>query len=205
MRRMSAPDCLITSCGAVTLPSDFDILRPVLVEHEAVREHDVEGRAAARAAAFKQRGLEPAAMLVGAFEIHHGVVAAVGLALDAGEARKMHRVFQHEGVRRAGIEPDVENVVDLLPVFVGALAEEALARAGLCTRRRRPPASKASTMRTLTSGSSRMSTEPSGFSLMNTRDRHAPGALARDHPVGPALDHAVDAVLALRRHPARRP
>ena len=35
------------------------------------------------------------------------------------------------------------------------------------------------------------------------RDRHAPGALARDHPVGPALDHAGDAVLALRRHPAR--
>src|SRR4029079_9991645 len=25
---MSAPDCLITACGAVTLPSDFDILRP---------------------------------------------------------------------------------------------------------------------------------------------------------------------------------
>ena len=33
------------------------------------------------------------------------------------------------------------------------------------------------------------------------RDRHAPGALARDHPVGPALDHAGDAVLALRRDP----
>src|SRR5215468_4115654 len=25
---MSAPECLITSCGATTLPSDFDILRP---------------------------------------------------------------------------------------------------------------------------------------------------------------------------------
>src|SRR3954462_2356508 len=28
MRRISAPDCLMTSCGAVPLPSDFDILRP---------------------------------------------------------------------------------------------------------------------------------------------------------------------------------
>ena len=28
MRRMSAPDCFITSCGATVLPSDFDILRP---------------------------------------------------------------------------------------------------------------------------------------------------------------------------------
>ena len=27
-RRMSAPDCLMTSCGATMLPSDFDILRP---------------------------------------------------------------------------------------------------------------------------------------------------------------------------------
>src|SRR5437763_1779082 len=36
------------------------------------------------------------------------------------------------------------------------------------------------------------------------RDRHAPGALARDHPVGAAFDHAGDAVLAGGRHPARR-
>ena len=75
--------------------------------------------------------MEPAAVLVGAFQIHHGVAAAVDLALDAGELREMHRVFQHEGVGGAGIEPDVENVVDLLPAFVGALRpEEALARAG---------------------------------------------------------------------------
>src|SRR5271165_5703941 len=35
-------------------------------------------------------------------------------------------------------------------------------------------------------------------------DRHAPGTLPRDHPVGAIRDHAVDTVLALRRHPARR-
>ncbi|MGX0965828.1 hypothetical protein AB7M63_006277 [Bradyrhizobium japonicum] len=34
-------------------------------------------------------------------------------------------------------------------------------------------------------------------------DRHAPGALARDHPVRTIGDHAVDAVLARRRHPLR--
>ena len=43
----------------------------VLVEHEAVGQHDVERRATARAAAFQQRRLKPAAMLVGAFQIHH--------------------------------------------------------------------------------------------------------------------------------------
>ncbi len=42
----------------------------------------------------------------------------------------MLRVLQHEGVGRAGIEPDVENVVDLLPALRGARAEETLARAG---------------------------------------------------------------------------
>ena len=35
-------------------------------------------------------------------------------------------------------------------------------------------------------------------------DRHAPGALSRDHPVGAIRDHAGDAFLALRRYPARR-
>ena len=34
------------------------------------------------------------------------------------------------------------------------------------------------------------------------RDRHAPGALARDAPIRPALDHRLDPVTALRRDPA---
>jgi hypothetical protein len=41
------------------------------------------------------------------------------------------RILQHESVRGAGVEPDVENIVDLLPGIVGELAEEALARACL--------------------------------------------------------------------------
>ena len=48
----------------------------------------------------------------------------------------MARVFQREGVRRAGVEPDIEDVVDLLPVFVREAAEKTLARAigipGVC-------------------------------------------------------------------------
>jgi hypothetical protein len=41
----------------------------------------------------------------------------------------MLRVFEHKSMGRAGIEPDVENVIDLLPGIVGELAEEPLARA----------------------------------------------------------------------------
>ena len=76
-------------------------LLAVRIEHEAVRQHHVEGRASARAAAFEQRGMKPAAMLVRSLQIHHRVGAAVDPALDSGEAGKMRRVFEREGVRRS--------------------------------------------------------------------------------------------------------
>ena len=61
----------------------------LLVEREAVRENGVIGRAVARAAAFEQRGMEPAAMLVRAFKIHDLVGAAVALAMNARQAWEM--------------------------------------------------------------------------------------------------------------------
>src|ERR1700724_3430487 len=102
-----------------------------------MREHDVERRPAAGAAALEQRGLEPAAMLVASFEIHDRIFAAIDLALNACKAREMHGVFQHERMRRAGIEPDVADVADLLPLFVDAGSKTTLAGAvhvpGVCT------------------------------------------------------------------------
>ena len=60
----------------------FRHLAPVLVDDEAVRHHRIIGRAAARAASLKQRGLEPAAMLVRAFEIELGRPFEVGALLQ---------------------------------------------------------------------------------------------------------------------------
>ena len=60
----------------------------LLVEHEAVRQHDVVGRMAARAAALEQRRMEPAAMLVRTFEVHDLILAAVDVARQTLEARK---------------------------------------------------------------------------------------------------------------------
>ena len=114
----------------------------------------------------------------------------------------MHGVLQHEGVGRAGIEPDVADVVDLLPVLVGQRAEETLPRP------------------VHVPGIGAFQLEGVGDALVDGgvlqdiggavallahehRDRHAPGALARDHPVGTARDHAVDAVLARGRYPLR--
>ena len=129
--------------------------------------------------------MEPAAVLVAAFQIHHGVLAAVDLALDAGEPRKMHGIFQHEGMGRAGVEPDVADVVDLLPVLIGVRAEEALARAI------HVPGVGAFLLEgvgdALVDGLVLQDLRGAVALLAHEhRDRHAPGALARDHPVGTA-------------------
>src|SRR5581483_7203750 len=121
-------------------------------------------------------------MLVAAFEIHHGVGAAVDLALDAGEPRKMHGILQHEGVRRARVEPDVEDVVDLLPVLVGLWPEETLARAvaipgvgAFLLEGVRNALVDAVVLQDFGRAVALFSYEDS--------DWHAPGALPRQHPV----------------------
>ena len=98
-------------------------------------------------------------------------------------------------------EPDIENIVDLLPVIAGARAEEALAGAD------RVPGIGAF----VGEGFDDALVDVLVFQNFDAAvavlahehgDRHAPGALARDHPIGLALDHSANAVLALRRHPA---
>src|SRR5664280_772291 len=146
--------------------------------------------------------MEPAAVLVAAFQIHDLIFAAVDLALDAGELREMDRVFQHEGVGGPRVEPDVENVVDLFPTLFCALAEKARGGARLV------PGVGALFLEGLDDADLDLGVlqdvdRAVRLFLDEHRDRHAPGALARDHPVGARLDHAGDAVLALLRHPAR--
>ena len=137
-------------------------------------------------------------MLVGAFEVQHLVLAAVAQAVDAGEAGELLRILQRKGVGRAGIEPDIENVVDLGPAFGGALPQKSLARTlgvpgvgalrreGVCDARVDGGIDQRLVLR-----------------IDEDRDRHAPGALARDDPVRPVGDHPGDPILARRRHPAR--
>ena len=169
-----------------------------------MRQHDVIGCAPARAGAFQQRGVEPAAMLVASFQIHHGIGAAIDLADDMAELRKILAVFQHEGVGRPGVEPDVEDVVDLPPVFRGQLfPQEALARAV------RIPSVGAFLHEgfddALVDGLVLQDVDRTVALLFREHGNgNSPGALARDHPVRLGVDHAVDAVLARRRHPACR-
>ena len=146
--------------------------------------------------------MEPAAMLIAAFEIHHRILAAIHFAFDAGERRKVLRVLKHEGMRGAGVEPDVENVVDLFPGIVGELAEEALARACLV------PGVGALLLEGLNDAQLDLGVlqdfdRAVRLFLDEYGNRHAPRALARNDPVGPRLDHAGDAIFALLRHPSR--
>src|SRR5579871_4324432 len=134
-------------------------------------------------------------MLVRAFEIHHRVLPAISLALDAGEPWKLLRVFKHEGVGRSGIEPDVENIVDFLPGLVGEPAEKALARS------RCVPGVSALFLERLDDtqidlGIVEDCHRTVRLLLDEHRNWHAPGALTRDHPIRPALDHTVDAIFA---------
>src|SRR6266566_2888642 len=115
----------------------------------------------------------------------------------------MLRVLKHESVRRSGIEPDVKDVIDFLPPVVCELAEETLARAGFV------PGVGAFLFEGLDDadiyvGIVQNLDRTVRLFLDEEYDRHTPGALARDHPVGAALDHSGDAVLALRWYPAGR-
>ena len=180
---MSAPLSLMTSCGSMTLPSDFDILRAVVVDDEAVGDDLLNGGRAARAEADEQRALEPAAMLVAALEV------------DVGRPGQLGPGGQHRLVARPGVEPDVEDV---------ALAFER----GAAARRAGHALGDELLDRPLVPGVGAVHVEDAGRALderrrqqrfaaldaVDRRDRHAPGALARDAPVGPVGDHVRAAV-----------
>ena len=138
------------------------------------------GRAATRAAGLQEGGLEPAPRLVGALQIEVGRPAAVVAA------------FQREGVGRAAVEPDVQDVLDLLVVLgVPVRAQEVGGGAGepgvgaFLRDRLLDPAVHLGVLKRLARGP-----------LHEHGERRAPCALARDQPVGPPPHHGADAGLA---------
>ena len=122
------------------------------------------------------------------------------MRLDAGESRKVLRIVEREGMGRAGIEPDVENVVDLfVMVRVVFGREEARGRAF------REPGVGALLFEGLGDALIDLLVDENFLCVLvdEDRDRHAPGALARDHPIRAIGDHAGDAVFAGWRIPFR--
>ncbi len=184
---MSAPLWSTTACGATTLPSDFDILRPCSSRTKPCVRTASYGARPARPAGFEERGMEPAAMLVGAFEIERGRPLQIGPLL------------QDEAMRRAAVEPDVDDVDDLVVILGGIVVAEEILRirgepdiGALALDRRGDAVDDPLVAQRL-----------AGLLVGEDGDRHAPGALTRDAPIGTALDHRLNAVLALGRNPAR--
>ena len=96
-------------------------------------------------------------------------------------------VFEHKTVRRAGIEPDVENIEHLFVIIRAVIVAEKTRRIGgepcirsfFANRRRNP----------LLNGC--IAQQVAGFLIDEYRDWHAPRTLAGHDPVGPSLDHAM--------------
>ena len=123
-------------------------------------------------------------MLVRAFQVEVGRLAEATLQ-------------QHAFVGHAGVEPDIEDVGDLVVVlrlvaqqFGGVQRVPDIDAALLHAVGDRAHQLDAARMRL------------AGLAVHEQRDRHAPGTLARDGPVRPAIDHAGDAGFAPLREPA---
>lgn len=154
-------------------------LLALLIHGETMGGDGVVRRTAARRAAFQQRRMEPAAMLVGTFEI------------DVRRPLHVRAVFQREGVGAAAIEPHVEDIHDLQPlVVVVVIAEEALLGAF-----GEPGVSTFGLESLEDAGVDGLIDQNLALLIGEDGDRHAPAALARQDPVGPAFDHGAQAVL----------
>ncbi len=171
----------------------FGHLHALLIQREPMR-HDVTIRRAARGAhGLQQRRMEPAPVLVRAF--HIDIRDTVFRAILA--------VAQNEGVGRTGIEPHVQNVEHLgIVVGVHDAAKEPLFRAIFV-----PDIRTVSLERLDNALVDLWVTQQEVFIrwqraiLGKAGQRHTPGPLTRQHPVGACFHHRVQTVAALFGHP----
>ena len=157
------------------------------IHREAVGEHRFVGRTAAGAAGFKQARLEPSAMLIGAFQIH--IRQRAGISDGADKLGPM-AAFQREHMGAARIEPDIKNVGDHLIIIGVAAGPEIIACARLLPRIDALAGDRGDDARI----DCCIVEIFAGLAINEQRDRHTPSALAREHPIGPPLDHAANAV-----------
>ena len=181
------------------MPEDLEYFAAFFIDDEAVGEDLFEGGLGFVAGGFEEGGLEPAAVLVGAFEVHVGGVAEFGVG-----------AFEDGVVGGAGFEPDVEDVhafgqmrnakCEMRKGFsvggdggvgVGFFCAEDL-RGGVGV-----PGVGAVLFEVggdLADGF--FGEEDVAFVVEEGGDGDAPGALAGDAPVGAGVEHAFDAVFA---------
>src|SRR5581483_2047842 len=127
--------------------------------------------------------MKPAAVLIAAFEIHVGAAAEARIGLDHG--RMAH----------AGVEPDVQDIFflgELRAAAAGALES----RGRKLGRRADKPGVRPFALEDRGDVFADLPAHRRALTVVaiEDRNRHTPGTLARDAPVGPALQHAADAL-----------
>ncbi|MNS60074.1 hypothetical protein D3C72_930530 [compost metagenome] len=160
-------------------------LAALAVDGEAVRQQRLVGRLAVQHRRGQQRRVEPAAVLVRAFQVQVGE-AAIGFIGGRIVQVVAVRAADHGPVRGAGVEPHVQRVAVLL-VLAGLVAQQ-LGRVqrlpGLDAMLLDAPGHFFQQLR-------RARVQRSGFLVQEEGHRHAPLALARQGPVRTVGDHGV--------------
>ncbi len=114
------------------------------------------------------------------------------LQVEVGRPARVGPGFDGEGVGRAGIEPDVQDVVDLLKVGRIAVGPKELGRI------EREPGVRPRLAHGFddTGVDGLVAQRLAGLAVDEHGDGRAPGPLARNQPVRTGLDHAAQPVLA---------
>src|SRR3989475_4369148 len=165
------------------------------IEYEAVREHGLVRRAPVGGDAGQQRAMEPAAVLVGAFQVEIGRPPFL--------SGRLAQRLEDRRVAHPGLEPHVQDVPLLVEVPAAAL------RAGCAWRQQFSglpfePDVRAVLLDQLGDmlDDRRRDQDLAASLAHESRNRHAPYTLAGEAPVRAVEDHAVDAVAASRRDPS---
>ena len=162
-------------------------LAALAVEREALADDGLVRRLVVRADRRHERAHEPAAVLVGALQVHVRRELEVAAVLADG------------GVADAGVPPDVEDVLVRLQVVAAALG----AYAGVAQVARGvlgEPGVRTLLAEELDHLVERVVVHDGLAAVLagEGRDGHSPVALARNAPVRPALDHGADALNGVR-------
>ena len=160
----------------------FAHLSPLLVESEPMGEHALVGGMAMDGHGGEQRALEPAAVLIGSFEVKIGGVAErVSLA-------------RHGSPAGSGVEPHVHGVGAFAPL-IGLVGVGRWQQSRFVVL---PP-----NVAAVGGDQSLDMAQGVGVeqhlviaAVIEHRDRYSPGALAGDAPVPPLLHHRFDSVAA---------